>query len=106
MTRYGPLSLPPDVLAGIAFATDDTGVHTVTLTDGTHFGGLVTVPEFTATLTAGGPGRQADADPLPDRVAQPHRLRRRRRAGRPGANRRPTTPPPCTSARTTCWSAR
>jgi hypothetical protein len=54
MTRYGPLSLSPDVLAGIAFANDDTGVHTVTLTDGSHFSGLVTLPEFTATLTAAG----------------------------------------------------
>ena len=54
MTRYGPLSLSPDVLAGIAFNTDDTGVHTITLTDGSHFGGLVTMPALTATLTAAG----------------------------------------------------
>ena len=54
MTRYGPLSLSPDVLVGIAFATDDSGVHTITLTDGSHFGGLVTVPDFTATLTTPG----------------------------------------------------
>ena len=53
MTRYGPLSLPPDVLASIAFTGDDATVHTITLTDGSRFGGLVTVPEFTATLTAG-----------------------------------------------------
>ncbi len=56
MTRYGPLSLPQADLANIAFANDDTGVHTITLTDGSHFGGLVTAPEFTATLTTGGPG--------------------------------------------------
>ena len=56
MTRYGPLSIPPGVLAGIVFANDETGLHTVTLTDGTHFGGLVTLADFTATLpAAGGP---------------------------------------------------
>ncbi len=53
MTRYGPLSLPAEVLAGIQFAGDDATVHTVTLTDGSRFGGLVTMPEFTATLTTG-----------------------------------------------------
>jgi hypothetical protein len=53
MTRYGALSLPADVVAGIVFAGDDSAVHTITLTDGSRFGGLVTLPDFTATLTTG-----------------------------------------------------
>ena len=52
-TRYGPLSLATDVLAGITFAGEDSGVHTVTLTDGSHFAGLVTVPDFEAVLATG-----------------------------------------------------
>ena len=52
-TRYGPLSLAPGVLAGITFAGEESGVHTVNLTDGSHFAGLVTVPEFDAVLATG-----------------------------------------------------
>ena len=54
VTRYGTLSLPPAVLASIAFAGDDAAVHTITLTDGSHFSGLVTAADIEATLTAGG----------------------------------------------------
>ena len=60
MTRYGPMSLAPAVIASIAFAGDDTPVHTITLTDGSRFSGLVTVPAFDAVLTTGTP---SDARP-------------------------------------------
>jgi hypothetical protein len=56
VTRYGPLSLSPDVLSGIAFANEDASTHTISLTDGSHFSGLVTLAEFSATLTPGGSG--------------------------------------------------
>ena len=64
MTRYGALSLPAEVLAGIQFTGEDATVHTITLTDGSRFGGLVTMPEVSATLTTG-----AGSDDKPIRFA-------------------------------------
>lgn len=52
VTRYGSLSLPPAALASIVFNGDESAVHTVTLTDGSHFTGLVTAAAFDAKLTA------------------------------------------------------
>ena len=53
VTRYGPLSLSPAVLSGITFTGEDSSVHTINLTDGSHFSGLVTVPDFEAVLDTG-----------------------------------------------------
>jgi hypothetical protein len=57
VTRYGQLDLSPTSIASIAFTSDDSGVHTITLTDGSHFAGLVTQPEFAMKLATGGNGQ-------------------------------------------------
>jgi hypothetical protein len=51
VTRYGTLQLSPDVISSIVFNSDDSGVHTIELTDGSKFNGLVTATEFDVKLT-------------------------------------------------------
>jgi hypothetical protein len=51
VTRYGQLQLSPDVIASIVFNSEDTGVHTIYLTDGCKFNGLVTAPDFEVKLS-------------------------------------------------------
>ncbi len=55
VTRYGSLRLPTAVIASIVFNGDEAGtVHTINLTDGSRFTGLVTAPAFDAKLTSTG----------------------------------------------------
>jgi hypothetical protein len=54
VTRYGQLALSPDLIASIVFNSEDTGVHTVYLTDGSRFNGLVTATDFEVKLNTGG----------------------------------------------------
>lgn len=55
-TRYGELKLAPASIAAIAFQNEDNGVHTIYLTDGSHFAGLAIGNDFEMKLadTAGG----------------------------------------------------
>ena len=62
MTRYGQLSLRPDSVAAVAFASEDSGVHQVFLTDGSRFSGLVSGDHFEFKL-AGGAGGQSVSFP-------------------------------------------
>jgi hypothetical protein len=52
LTRYGMLKLTPQSIAQIAFASENTGVHEVMLTDGSKFAGLVSAERFEFTLPA------------------------------------------------------
>jgi hypothetical protein len=52
VTRYGTLQLSPSVIASITFNSEDSGVHTIELTDGSKFNGLATATEFDLKLTA------------------------------------------------------
>jgi len=62
MTRYGQLNLRPESVSAIAFASEDSGVHQVFLTDGSRFSGLVTGDHFDFKL-AGGAGGQSVSFP-------------------------------------------
>ncbi len=53
MTRYGTLKVDPATIQSIQFQSDETGVHLITLTDGTKFAGLVTSPELELKLGGG-----------------------------------------------------
>jgi hypothetical protein len=53
VTRYGQLQLSPDVISSIIFNSEESGVHTIELTDGSHFNGLVTATEFDVKLNTG-----------------------------------------------------
>jgi hypothetical protein len=54
VTRYGQLQLSPDVISSIIFNSEDSGVHTIELTDGSRFNGLATATEFDVKLNIGG----------------------------------------------------
>jgi hypothetical protein len=54
LTRYGLLKLTPQSIAQIAFAAENSGVHEITLTDGSKFNGLVSAEQFEFTLPASG----------------------------------------------------
>lgn len=56
-TRYGLLKVNPQSIAAVTFAAEDSGVHEITLTDGSHFSGLVAADHFNFKL-AGGAGGQ------------------------------------------------
>jgi hypothetical protein len=58
ITRYGQLSLRPESVAAIAFASEESGVHQIFLTDGSRFSGLVSGDHFEFKL-AGGAGGQS-----------------------------------------------
>jgi hypothetical protein len=51
LTRYGLLKLTPASIAQIGFASEDTGVHEVMLTDGSKFAGLVSAEQFAFSLS-------------------------------------------------------
>jgi hypothetical protein len=51
-TRFGALALPADAIASIVIASDDSDVHTITLTDGSRFHGLVVGPDMSLILSA------------------------------------------------------
>src|ERR1019366_9483682 len=53
-TRYGLLELSPTAISSIAFTSDDTGVHTIFLVDGSHFTGLIMAPDFQMKLSNNG----------------------------------------------------
>jgi hypothetical protein len=53
MTRYGTLKLDPATIQSIQFQSDETGVHLISLTDGTRFAGLVTSPDLQLKLAGG-----------------------------------------------------
>ena len=53
VTRYGTLPLATNVIANLAFNSDESAVHTVELTDGSKFNGLVDATEFDVKLTTG-----------------------------------------------------
>jgi hypothetical protein len=53
VTRYGTMQLSPDVISSIIFNSEESGVHTIELTDGSRFNGLVTATEFDFKLTTG-----------------------------------------------------
>jgi hypothetical protein len=52
-TRYGPMKLDPTSIASIAFQSEDSGVHEISLTDGSKFAGLVNASEFDMKLSGG-----------------------------------------------------
>ena len=52
-TRYGKLSLKPEVVAAVAFQSEDSGVHEIFLTDGSRFSGLADASEVRVTLETG-----------------------------------------------------
>jgi hypothetical protein len=54
VTRYGQLQLSPDVISSIVFNSEDSGVHTIELTDGSRFNGLCTATDFDVKLNTGG----------------------------------------------------
>jgi hypothetical protein len=54
VTRYGSLKLTPDMISSIIFNSDDSGVHSIELTDGSRFNGLCTATEFSVKLNTGG----------------------------------------------------
>ena len=58
VTRYGTLQLAPEVISSIIFNSDDSGVHTIELTDGSRFNGLATATEFDVKLTTGDKDQQ------------------------------------------------
>jgi hypothetical protein len=51
VTRYGTMQLAPEVISSIIFNSEDSGVHTIELTDGSRFNGLATATEFDVKLT-------------------------------------------------------
>jgi hypothetical protein len=54
VTRYGPVKVDPKTIAAILFQTEEHGVHEVRLTDGSHFAGLVSAPQFDMKLAGSG----------------------------------------------------
>lgn len=54
ITRYGPMQIPPADIASIVFSSDDNAVHTINLTDGSRFTGLVTATDFSVQLSVTG----------------------------------------------------
>jgi hypothetical protein len=52
VTRYGLLQLEPKSIATIAFQSDESGVHQVYLTDGSHFAGLASASEYEMKLSS------------------------------------------------------
>ena len=58
VTRYGSLKLTPDIISSIAFNSDESGVHSIELTDGSKFNGLCTATEFSVKLHTGGTDQQ------------------------------------------------
>src|SRR5690606_25523339 len=50
VTRYGTLALRPQVIAAVAFQSEDHGVHDMYLRDGSRFAGLVTADAFAMQL--------------------------------------------------------
>jgi hypothetical protein len=53
VTRYGQLELAPEVVSSITFNSEDSGVHTIELSDGSKFNGLATATEFDVKLSTG-----------------------------------------------------
>jgi hypothetical protein len=53
VTRYGQLQLAPEVVSSITFNSEDSGVHTIELSDGSKFNGLATATEFDVKLSTG-----------------------------------------------------
>jgi hypothetical protein len=53
VTRYGTMQLSPDVISSIVFNSEDSGVHTIDLNDGSKFNGLATATDFAVKLTTG-----------------------------------------------------
>lgn len=53
LTRYGLLKLKPEQVASIVFQADDQPVHSITLTDGSQFAGLVSADQFQFDLAGG-----------------------------------------------------
>ncbi len=56
-TRYGELHLPASSIAAIVFQSEDNGVHTIYLTDGSHFAGLAMGSAFEMKLLDAGAGQ-------------------------------------------------
>jgi hypothetical protein len=56
-TRYGELHLPASSIAAIAFQNEDNGVHTMYLTDGSHFACLAMGDTFAMKLVDAGNGQ-------------------------------------------------
>ncbi len=54
ITRYGAVQVSPDSLLSIAFASEDSSVHTVFLTDGSRFSGLVNAADLELKLSLTG----------------------------------------------------
>ena len=53
LTRYGLLKLKPAQIASIIFQADDQPVHSILLTDGSQFAGLVSADQFQIDLASG-----------------------------------------------------
>jgi hypothetical protein len=53
VTRYGKLSLKPELIAAVLLQTEEHGVHEILLTDGSKFAGLLSADQFQMSLEAG-----------------------------------------------------
>lgn len=53
-TRYGKLAIDPKQLAAVVLQSEDAGLHTFTLTDGSRFSGLLAADALEMTLDTGG----------------------------------------------------
>jgi hypothetical protein len=56
-TRYGGLDIPPADIGSISFNSDDSGAHLITLTDGSHFTGLLTASDLEMKLSTIAPDK-------------------------------------------------
>lgn len=54
LTRFGTLALPPAKVASADLRSTETGVHVLTLTDGSRFGGLLQAQQMTLKLATTG----------------------------------------------------
>lgn len=54
LTRFGAVSLPATKVASADLRSTESGVHVLTLTDGSRFGGLVQAQQMTLTLATTG----------------------------------------------------
>lgn len=63
-SRYGPLSIPANKIVQLSLYSPTSPVHQVTLTDGSKFSAILTVPKFDLTLD-GAVGSQSVSVPTP-----------------------------------------
>lgn len=72
VTRYGVLQIEPALIANIVFDSEDTGLHTVHLIDGSSFGALIESDQlaFKLKFTAAGASAAAEVRFPPGTIAR------------------------------------